>query len=144
MSADEARSVVNAGLERRKTEREQRDAELEKQARLLRITINDNHLIKTIKEAQLKMIQKEAAQKQYQDALEKQAEKNREYEENIARDIAVDTIAKRYGITALIILILSGVVHLNAFVSLALVAGLAVFPIVDIYRLYFPYKEVEK
>ena len=52
MSNEEARQIVEDGLAQRKIQRQQREAELENQERLLRVTINDNHLVKTITEAQ--------------------------------------------------------------------------------------------
>ena len=54
MSNEEARQIVEEGLAQRKIQRQQRAEELEDQARLLRITINDNHLVKTITEEQKK------------------------------------------------------------------------------------------
>ena len=52
MSADEARNIVTAGLERRKAYREQMDAALEDQARQLRLTISGNHATRTMTEIQ--------------------------------------------------------------------------------------------
>ncbi len=137
MSSSEARQIVEAGLERKKTERMQRDAELENQARILRLTINDNHVVKTITEAQQMELQKEEARKNREARAEARALR-------AARELAVEEIVQKFGILCLIILLVTALTRLNLFFSLALMLGLAVFPAVDIYRLYFPVEEVKK
>ena len=136
MSSDEARQIVADGLERRKEEQRQRDAELEKQERLLRLTINGNHTEKTLSEAQKKELEKEKA-RQRREAKEK-ARKDR-----AARDMAAEMTVNNYGIACLIILLVSAITRLNFFVTLALVAGLAVFPVAKIYRLYILMEDIE-
>lgn len=137
MSTDEARQIVEAGLERKKAERQQRDAELEKQERLLRLTINDNHLVKTISETQKKELQKEEARKRKEARAKARAE-------IAARDMAAEEAVSRYGIICLVILLIASISRLNFFVVVALVLGLAVFPAAYIYRLYVPFEEVKK
>ena len=61
MSCDEARCVVTEGLERRREARIRRDAELETQARQLRMTISGNHALKTMTEIQRKALEEEEA-----------------------------------------------------------------------------------
>ena len=136
MSSDEARQIVADGLERRKEEQRQRDAELEKQERLLRLTINGNHTEKTLSEAQKKELEKEKA-RQRREAKEK-ARKDR-----AARDMAAEMTINNYGIACLIILLVSAITRLNFFVALALVAGLAVFPLAKIYRLYVLMEDIK-
>ena len=136
MSSDEARQIVADGLERRKEEQRQRDAELEKQERLLRLTINGNHTEKTLSEAQKKELEKEKA-RQRREAKEK-ARKDR-----AARDMAAEMTVNNYGIACLIILLISAITRLNFFVAMALVAGLAVFPVAKIYRLYILMEDIE-
>ena len=129
MSSDEARKIVADGLERRKEEKMQRDAELDEQERLLRLTINGNHTEKTLSEAQKKEQEKEKA-RQRREAKEK-ARRDR-----AARDMAAEMTLNNYGVAFLVILLVACVTRLNVFVVLALVLGLAVFPIAKIYRLY--------
>jgi Flp pilus assembly protein TadB len=129
MSSEEARQIVADGLERRKEEKMQRDAELDQQERLLRLTINGNHTERTLSEAQKKEQEKEKA-RQRREAKEK-ARKDR-----AARDMAAEMTVNNYGIACLVILLVACVTRLNFFVTLALVLGLAVFPIAKIYRLY--------
>ena len=137
MSCNEARKIVESGLERKKMERAQRDAELEKQERLLRLTINDNHLVKTITEEQKKLQQKKEAQARREFWAKKQADR-------VARDIAAEEAVNTYGILCLAIILLASIFRLNFFVSLALVLGMAAVFAAYIYRIYVPFKEVKK
>ena len=137
MSADEARSVINAGLERRKEERERRDAVLEDQARQLRLTISGNHALKTMTEIQQKALEEENARK-------RRAERAKAKADLVARDMKVEDACRKYGVVCLLILLLTAISRMNVFFAMALVLGLAVFPAVYIYRLYVPLKEVSK
>ena len=137
MSCNEARKIGESGLERKKMERAQRDAELEKQERLLRLTINDNHLVKTITEEQKKLQQKKAAQARRESWAKKQAEL-------VARDRAAEEAVRTYGILCLVIILVASIFRLNFFVSLALVLGMAAVFAAYIYRIYVPFKEVKK
>jgi Flp pilus assembly protein TadB len=129
MSSEEARQIVEDGLERRKEEKMQRDAELDHQERLLRLTINGNHTERTLSEAQKKEQEKEKA-RQRRESKEK-ARKDR-----AARDMAAEMAVNHYGIAFLVIILVAAISRLNVFVVMALVLGLAVFPIAKIYRLY--------
>lgn len=135
MSSNEARQIVADGLERKKMER--RDAELERQERLLRMTINDNHLVKTITEEQKKVQQREAAQKRRETWAKKQAER-------VARDMAAEEAVNAYGVLCLVIILVASIFRLNFFVSLALVLGMAAVFAAYVYRIYVPFKEVKK
>ena len=137
MSSNEARKIVESGLERKKMERMQRDAELERQERLLRMTINDNHLVKTINEEQKKLQQKKAAQALRESRAKKQADR-------VARDMAAEEAVHIYGIVFLVILLVSSIFRMNFFVTLALMVGMAAVFAAYIYRIYVPFKEVTK
>ena len=137
MSCNEARKIVESGLERKKMERMQRDAELEKQERLLRLTINDNHLVKTINEEQKKLQQKKEAQARRESWAKKQADR-------VARDMAAEEAVHVYGIVFLVILLVASVFRINFFVTLALMVGMAAVFAAYIYRIYVPFKEVTK
>ena len=137
MSRNEARQIVQDGLEQRKIERERRDAQLEQQERILRLKINDNHTWKTLSEAQQEKIRKEAEAKCKKLRAEKKAQA-------LARELEVDDTVQKSILAGLSILLAAGIFRLNVFVALALVLGLAVFPAVKIYRLYFPLEEVSK
>ena len=137
MSCNEARKIVEDGLERKKMERMQRDAELEKQERLLRLTINDNHLVKTLNEEQKKLQQKKEAQALRESWAKKQADR-------VARDMAAEEAVHVYGIVFLVILLLASIFRVNFFVTLALMVGMAAVFAAYIYRIYVPFKEVTK
>lgn len=137
MSSNEARQIVEDGLEQKRIEREQRDAALEDQARQLRLTISGNHAEKTLREIQRKA-------REEAEARERRAERVRAKAARVYRDMKVEQIVRSYGVLCLLILLLTAVTRLNILVSIALVLGMAVFPAVDIYRLYFPVKGVKK
>lgn len=137
MSSNEARQIVEDGLERLKIERKRRDAQLEQQERILRLKINDNHAYKAWKV----MSDEEQARIRKITAAERKAERQAQ---ELARDLEVGDIVQKSLMTGLSILVASGIFRLNVFVTLALVLGLAVFPAVKIFRLYFPLEEVIK
>jgi Flp pilus assembly protein TadB len=137
MSSNEARQIVEDGLEKKKLERAQRDAALEDQARQLRLTISGNHAEKTMSEIQRKA-------REEAEARERRAERVRAKAARVYRDMKVEQIVRSYGVLCLLILLLTAVTRMNILVSIALVLGMAVFPTVDIYRLYFPAEEVKK
>jgi hypothetical protein len=131
MSSDEARKIVMDGLERLKAEQARKDAAMDSQERSLRVKINENHTVKTLTEAQRLERQKEAERK-------KREARVKAKHERIMRDMKVDEICQKFGILCLAILLLTICMRLNPFVSISLALGLAVFPAVDIYRLYVP------
>lgn len=137
MSSNEARQIVEDGLEKKKLERAQRDAALEDQARQLRLTISGNHAEKTLSEIQRKA-------REEAEARERRAERVRAKAARVYRDMKVNQIVRRYGVLCLLVLLLTAVTRLNILVSIALILGMAVFPAVDIYRLYFPAEGVKK
>jgi hypothetical protein len=137
MSADEARSIVTEGLERRKAYREQMDAALEDQARQLRQTISGNHAQKTMTEVQRKAMEAEEARK-------RRAERAKAKADLVIKEMKAEDACRKYGLACLLILLLTAVSRMNVFVAIALILGLAVFPAVYIYRLYNPLEEVSK
>lgn len=137
MSCDEARSVVSAGLERRREDRVRRDAALEDQARQLRQTISGNHAMKTMSEIQRKAMEEEEARK-------RKAERAKAKADLVIKDMKAEDACRKYGFVVLLVILLTAVSRMNVFFSLALVLGLAVFPVVYIYRLYNPLEEVSK
>jgi hypothetical protein len=137
MSADEARSIVTAGLERRREYRERMDAALEDQARQLRLTISGNHAMKTMTEIQRKAMAEEEARK-------RKAERAKAKADMVIKDMKAEDAENKYGIFCIIMILLAAVSRLNIFVLLATVLGVSVFPVVYIYRLYNPIEEVSK
>ena len=137
MSSEEARQIVEDGLERRKEEKMQRDAELDHQERLLRLTINGNHTERTLSEAQKKEQEKEKAR-------QRRAAKEKARKDKAARDMAAEMAVNHYGIACLVIILVAAISRLNVFVALALVLGLGAFPVAKIYRLYVLMEDIEK
>ena len=137
MSADEMRSVVTAGLERRREDRVRRDAALEDQARKLRLTISGNHATKTMTEIQRKAMEEEEARK-------RKAERAKAKADLVIKDMKAEDACRQYGIVVLLIILLTAISRMNVFFSLALMISLAVFPVVYIYRLYNPLEDVSK
>lgn len=137
MSNEEARQIVEEGLAQKRIQRQQRDEELDNQERLLRATINDNHLVKNLMEAQ-KNAQKLAEARK---AKEARAEAR---EVRAAMDMQAEQAANAFLAVCLVILLIAAITRLNLFVMLALVLGLAVDTAVYIYRLYYPIKEVKR
>lgn len=135
MSCDEARCVVTEGLERRKEARIRRDAELETQARQLRQTISGNHAMKTMSEIQRKAMEEEEARK-------RKAERAKAKADMVIKDMKAEDACRKYGFAVLLVILLTAVSRMNAFFSMALILGMAVFPAVYIYRLYYPLEEV--
>lgn len=129
MSSEEARQIVEDGLERRKVEREQRDAELENQERILRLKINDNHAVKTLSERQRLALQKEAALKQ-------RAERAKRKAEMVVKEMYAQDAVYKYGFFCACMVLLAAVSRLNIFVLLATLMGAAVFPVIRICKIY--------
>lgn len=132
-SSNEARQIVMDGLERRKEARALRDAELERQERMLRMTINDNHLVKTITEEQKKIQAKEAEQKRRESWAKRRAEQ-------AARDMAAEEAVHVYGIVVLAIILVAAIFRLNFFVALAMMLGMGAVFGAYLYRIYVPFK----
>ena len=135
MSSNEARQIVEDGLDRRREERIRRDAALENQARQLRLTISGNHAMKTMTEIQRKAMAEEEARK-------RKAERAKAKADMVIKGMKAEDACRKYGIAVLLIILLTAVSRMNVFFSLALALGLAVFPAVYIYRLYNPLEEV--
>lgn len=137
MSNEEARQIVEEGLAQKKIQRQQRDEELDNQERLLRVTINDNHLVKNIMEAQ-KQEQKLVEARKIREAKAKAREARAEM------DMKAEQAANAFLVVCLVILLIAAITRMNLFVMLSLVLGLAADTAAYIYRLYYPIKEVKR
>ena len=129
MSSEEARQIVEIGLERRKAEREQRDAELENQERILRLKINDNHAVKTLTECQRLALQKKAEQERRANVAKLKAEM-------VVRDMKAQEVTNKYGVFCAVMILLAAASRMNIFVLLATLLGVAVFPVIRICKIY--------
>lgn len=131
MSNNEARRIVEAGLEQRKQDRVRREAALEDQARQLRQTISGNHAQKTMTEIQRKAMEEEAARN-------RKAERAKAKAEMVIKDMKAEDACRKYGMVVLLIILLTALFRMNVFFAMALALGLAVFPAAYIFRLYYP------
>ena len=129
MSSEEARQIVEIGLERRKAEREQRDAELENQERILRLKINDNHTVKTLTECQRLALQKKAEQERRANVAKRKAEM-------VVKDMKAQEVTNKYGVFCAVMILLAAASRMNIFVLLATLLGVAVFPVIRICKIY--------
>lgn len=129
MSSEEARQIVEIGLERRKAEREQRDAELENQERILRLKINDNHTVKTLTECQRLALQKKAEQERRANVAKRKAEM-------VVKDMKAQEVTNKYGVFCAVMILLAAASRMNVFVLLATLLGVAVFPVIRICKIY--------
>ena len=92
MSSNEARQIVEDGLDRRREDRIRRDAALENQARQLRLTISGNHATRTMTEIQRKALEEEETRK-------RRAERAKAKAELVIKDMKAEDACRKYGIT---------------------------------------------
>ena len=137
MSCEEARMIVESGLERKRMEKAEREAELDNQERLLRLTINDNH-----QDANKAEVKKQ--QKLMDDARKRRESWSKKQADRVARDMAAEQAVNYYGVMCLVILLVAAIFRLNFFVTLALVLGMAAVFAAYVYRIYVPFEEVKK
>lgn len=137
MSNNEARQIVQDGLDRRREDRRNREAALEEDARLLRQTISGNHATRTMSEIQ-KRAQAEAAAKRRREAKLAARAKAR------ALEAAATTATRRYVIACSAVVLVTLLTPFPWYGAMALIPGLAVFPMAYIYRLYVPMGEVKE
>lgn len=130
MSNEITRENVQAILDRNVANRNQREAALEDQARQLRLTINDNHTARTLTEAQRKELAKAEAQKRREARAAAQAQDK-------AREDAATLAVQRYAMACIGTVAMAMLTPFPWWASVALMAGLAVFPVAYIIRLYF-------
>lgn len=104
---------------------------LESQARQLRLTINGNHTARTLTEAQKKALAAEESRKRRAARMEARAKAQ-------ARENAAVEATRQYIKICAIILLATALTPFPWWGFLALTAGLAVFPTVYIFRLYYP------
>ena len=131
MSSNEARQIVQSGLDQKKAERKRRDEALDVQERELRQTINRNHLMKTMNEAQRRAME-QAERERRKEARREARAMEREREEKGTQAVRL------YVHSCVGNLLLVGFTSFPWWAAIALALGLAVFPVVYIYRLYVP------
>lgn len=135
MSNEDARRIVQLGLERRKADREKaaQEARLEKYEQD-QILFCNNH------SANAKVLrQKEETGRLNRELFEaRQAAKAEAVAKQMARDLAATDAVKKYITACLAIFTLTNFTHLPVWAAFTTIIGLAVFPVCYIFRLYFP------
>lgn len=133
MSSEEARRTVQAGLDRRKVARAEREDRLEQYEKDMISACNgrcaDAKILRLADEAG--RASKEQAQARRMARMEAQV-KERERENK-----ATDAV-KRYLLCCLALLILTAFTHLPLWAAIATAISTAVFPAGYVFRLYFP------
>lgn len=131
MSSNEARQIVQNGLDQKKAERKRRDEALDVQERELRQTINRNHLMKTMNEAQRRAMEQAERER-------RKAERRAAAALERVRQEKGTAAARRYVYACIGSFLLAGFTSFPWWAAIALALGLAVFPAAYIYRLYVP------
>ena len=135
MSTDEARRIVQLGLDRRKKDRQVavREARLEKyeqdQIRFCNENCAGARLKRNAELATRRSIEEAAARKAARAA---EAARQQELEDKTMAAV------RYYGLTCLAVLWMCAVTRFPVWAAVTLIAGLAVFPAAYIFRLYFP------
>lgn len=135
MSDEITRENVQKILDRNTASR--KDAILDAHERQLRLTINRNHTKRTMSDAQKWALEREKAEERREAWLEARA-RDRERKE-------IATLAVRRYICACAVIVLATLLTpFPWYGAMALIPGLAVFPMAYIYRLYVPMGEVKE
>ena len=133
--SNEARQIVQAGLDRRKADRETaaREARLERYEQDQIRCCNEHS-------ANAKVLrQKEETGRLNRELFEaRQAAKAEAVAKQMARDLAATDAVKKYITACLAIFTLTIFTHLPVWAAFTTIMGLAVFPVCYIFRLYFP------
>ena len=111
MSSEDARKIVQNGLDQLKIERKEREAALDAQEQQLRRTINVNHTARTMTAAQHQAAAEEAARKRSQ-------ERAMERREEAIRTMKADRAVRLYGLACLVILLLARFLEANPAATL--------------------------
>lgn len=138
MSSDEARHIVTLGLQHRKMIRQnaEREQRLEKYERDMITRCNEHSADAKI----LRRMEDTDQLSRIQAAARQEARKQIQAAEQ-AREEAATGAVKRYILTCMAILWLTTWTYLPLWAAVTLVAGLAVFPVVYVFRLYYPFDE---
>ena len=135
MSSNEAKQIVQDGLERRKTEK----AEADKEARLDSYEQEQLDAVhRNCEGAKMNREAEEARMRQHQQRIARR----KEWAAQVARaqlleDKSVAAV-RYYGVLCLVVMLISALTRLPFWAAMALIAGGAVFPVVYIFRLYNP------
>ena len=133
--SNEARMIVQAGLDRRRSER----AEAAQEARLERYEQEQIHFCNVHSANAKEQRQLEETGRIRREQMEtRRAERAAALAQEMERDEAATEAVKKYAVSCLVILCLTIFTHLPLWGAITLIVSLAVFPVAYIFRLYYP------
>lgn len=132
MSSEEARSYVQSGLDQKKADRADREAQLENYEKDMMEAISEKAAI----------VRKNERQQQNREII--RSVRDIRKLERARRDQAAEAAVRKYAYISLIIMLFANWTPIPWYGAAALVAGLAVLTAAYIFRLYYPLKEVNQ
>lgn len=135
MSSDEARRIVQIGLDRQKEDRDTaaKEARLEKYEQD-QIHFCNEHCANAKEQRQLE----ETGRRNKQQYEARKAAREQALAMEMAREQAATDAVKKYGVFCLAILCLTIFTHLPLWGAITTALGMGVFPAAYIFRLYYP------
>ena len=133
--SNEARMIVQAGLERRKIQR----AEAAQEARLERYEQDQIHFCNVHSAAAKEQRQLEETGRIRREQMEERRNaRAAALAQELEREEAATEAVKKYAVICLVILCLTIFTYLPLWGAITLIVSLAVFPAAYIFRLYYP------
>jgi len=133
--SNEARQIVQAGLDRRKADRETaaREAQLERYEQDQIRCCNEHSA-----NAKVLRLMDETGRMQREQYEARRAAKAEALAKELEREQAATDAVKKYGVFCLVMLCLTIFTHLPMWGAITTALGMAVFPAAYIFRLYYP------
>ena len=133
--SNEARMIVQAGLDRRRSAR----AEAAQEARLERYEQEQIHFCNVHSANAKEQRQLEETGRIRREQMEtRRAERAAALAQEMEREEAATEAVKKYAVSCLVILCLTIFTYLPLWGAITLIVSLAVFPVAYIFRLYYP------
>ena len=138
MSSDEARRIVQIGLDRRKEDRDTaaKEARLEKYEQD-QIHFCNVHSANAKEQRQLE----ETGRRNMQQYEARRAAREQALAMEMAREQAAIDAVRKYGVFCLAILCLTIFTHIPLWAAITTALGMGVFPAAYIFRLYYPLED---
>lgn len=136
--SNEARQIVQAGLDRRKADRETaaREARLERYEQDQIRCCNEHSA-----NAKVLRLMDETGRMQQEQVKARQAAKAEALAKELEREQAATDAVKKYGVFCLAILCLTIFTYLPLWGAITTALGMGVFPAAYIFRLYYPLED---
>lgn len=136
--SNEARQIVQAGLERRKIQR----AEAAQEARLEKYEQDQIHFcnVHSANAKEQRQLE-ETGRRNMQQYEARRAAREQALAMEMAREQAAIDAVRKYGVFCLAILCLTIFTHLPLWAAITTALGMGVFPVAYIFRLYYPLED---